>query len=261
MFIIDDNTPIEQEISSGHAFGCVPRDFSVQPRTVKAVQFPLIPRSEWSERIRDMEATKSRLSDIRNTGDNGGPIRSYDQNGQGYCWAYSTTAAVTLLRAKANMPHVRLSAHAVACKIKNFRDEGAWGALSMEFISKNGVPSEAAWPAKSMSRSNDNAATWADAAKHKITEGWADLEVEAWDRNMTFDQIGTLLLSRIPVVLDFAWWGHSVCGMDLVETSPGQFGVRIWNSWTDSWGDNGTGVLAGSKAIPMGASAPLVTNA
>lgn len=258
-FIIDDATLIAD--SPNHAKGAIPRDFSVQPKKMMAIQFPLIPRSEWSERIKEMEATKSRLSDIRNTGDNGGPIRSYDQNGQGYCWAYSTTAAVTLLRAKANSPHVRLSAHAVACKIKGFRDEGAWGALSMDFIAKNGVPSEAFWPAKSMSRTYDNAATWADAAKHKVSEGWADLDSQPWDRKMNFDQVATLLLSRVPVVVDFNWWGHSVCAMDLVETSPGAFGIRIWNSWTDAWGENGTAVLAGSKAIPDGATAPLVTDA
>ena len=32
--------------------------------------------------------------------------------------------------------------------------------------------------------------------------------------------------------------------------------LRILNSWGDSWSDNGTGVLSGSKAIPDGAVAP-----
>ena len=282
-FIIDDTNFNDPARPDGMK-GCVPRDFAVQPRKMQAVNFPLIPRGEWKERCRDMVATGSRLSDIRDTGDNGKPIRSYDQNGQGYCWAYSTTAAVTLLRAKANLPYVRLSAHAIGCKIKGFRDEGGWGALSMEFVGVNGVPSEAAWPAKSMDRGLDNAATWADAAKHKVSEGWADLDSQVWDRQMTFDQVGTLLLSRIPVVADFHFWSHSVCLMDLVDLTetalrdasgklaglPAMlaafaetdgFGPKLWNSWTNAWGDNGTAVLAGSKAIPDAAVAPLVTAA
>lgn len=256
-FVIDDSNFNDPARPDGMK-GCVPRDYAVQPRKMQAVNFPLIPPVEWSSRIKEMELTKSRLSDIRMTGDDGSMIRSYDQNGQGFCWFYSSTAAATLLRAKTNSKHVRLSAHAGACKVKNFVDEGGWGALSMEFIAKHGVPSEASWPAKSMDPRYDTAETWADAAKYKIAEGWADLESPAWDRQMTFAQVATLLLSRIPVVLDFHWWSHSVCGLDLVETSPGQFGIRIWNSWTDSFGVNGTAVLAGSRAIPDAAVAPLV---
>src|SRR5687768_17194601 len=110
LIVIHDQTPDkERPIVDGKPThgGAVPRDFSVQPRPMQAVQFPLIPRGEWSERIRDKKAAKSQLSDIRNRGDNGQPIKSYDQNGQGYCWAYSVTAAVTLARAAANQPYVR----------------------------------------------------------------------------------------------------------------------------------------------------------
>ena len=282
-FVIDDTNFNDPARPDGMK-GCIPRDFSVQPRKMQAVNFPLIPESEYSPRIKEMEATKSRLSDIRMAGDNGSMIRSYDQNGQGFCWAYSTTAAVTLLRAKANAPHVRLSAHAVACKIKGFQDEGGWGAQSMEFVGVHGVPSEAAWPAKSMDPRLDNPATWADAARHKISEGWADLDSQVWDRQMAFDQVATLLLSRVPVVGDFHFWSHSVCLMDLVDLSGSQlrddsgklaglpamlaafevtggFGPRLWNSWSDAWGSNGTAVLSGSKAIPDAAVAPLVTDA
>jgi len=244
--------------------GLIPRNYTTHPvgcygSAPAAVDIPVIPRSEWSERIKDMEAQQSRLSDIRLAGNNGAMIPSLDQNGKGYCWAHSTTSCMTVLRAVMNQPYVPLSAYAVACIIKNFQDEGGWGALSLDFVTTRGVPSSEFWPMQSMSRSNDNANTWANAALHKATEGWADLAVAAYDRNLTFDQVMSLLLSRCPVVGDFNWWGHSVCLLDPVETSPGQFGVRIWNSWGDSWSDRGMGVLSGSKAIPDGAVAPRAT--
>jgi len=63
------------------------------------------------------------------------------------------------------------------------------------------------------------------------------------------------LLQRIPCALDFYWWSHSVAGLDPEEVEPGSFGIRIWNSWTDGWSENGTAVLRGDKALPNGAVA------
>lgn len=246
--------------------GLIPRDYSRYPLGCYgsavpffAVDMPLIPRSEWSDRIKEKIATKSQLSDIRLTGNNGNIIPSLDQNGRGYCWAHSGTGAVMMLRAAMGLPYVGLSAYAVACIIKNYRDEGGWGAQGLDFITSRGVPSEAYWPMQSVNRSNDKPETWANAALHKVTEGFVDLQAAQYDRQLSFDQVATCLLCNVPVIGDFNWWGHSVCLLDLVETSPGKFGVRILNSWGDSWSDRGMGVLEGSKAIPDGATAPRVT--
>ncbi len=59
-----------------------------------------------------------------------------------------------------------------------------------------------------------------------------------------------------PVVVDYNWWSHSICALDLVSLSP--FRIRIWNSWGDSWSEGGTGILEGGKAIPNGALVALV---
>jgi hypothetical protein len=258
--IIDDNTTVNPLAwTAGHR-GLVARDFGAMPLRA-GVEMPTIPRSEWSDRIKQMESEKSRLSDIRMRGNNGQPIPSLDQNGQGYCWAYASGHAVTILRAVANLPYVPLSPHAVACKVKGFKDEGGWSALSLEYIAEHGIPSQEFWPAQSMSRQHDTPETWANAKLHRVTEGWVDVAAPVWDRNLSFEQVATCLLSRIPVACDFMWWGHAVCALDLVETSPGQFGVRIWNSWGDSFGDRGMAVLAGSKAIPDNAVAPRVVSA
>lgn len=244
----------------GH--GLVERDYSQHPQgcyfaaAAWAPDAPTVPRSEWSARIKEMERTKSRLSDLRMIANRGKPIPSLDQNGEGFCWAYSTTSAMMMLRAVQGLPYVRLSAHAVGCKVKGFRDQGGWSAQSLDFIVRYGVPSVEAWPEKSMSRSHDNEKTWENAARHKPTEGWVELSAPIYDRDLTFDQVMTCLLHRIPVPSDFNWWGHAVCAVDPVEVEPGSFGVRIWNSWRDSWGTLGMGVLRGSKAIPDNAVAP-----
>lgn len=258
--VIDHSTPADVLFPRDRSRGCVPRDYAATPhRPVRAVDVPLVPRSEWSARIKDMEAARSRLSDVRLAGAAGDPIPSLDQGNIGYCWAHSSTHAVMLLRAVMNQPHVPLSAFAVAATIKNGRDEGGWGAQSLDFICDRGVPAQKYWPQQSRDLSHGTPECWANAALHKVAEGWVDVAAPQYDRDLSFDQVASCLLSRVPVVGDFNWWGHSVCLMDLVEVEPGSFGVRIWNSWADSFGDRGTAVLRGSQAIPDGAVAPRVS--
>src|SRR5215510_16012364 len=60
--------------------GLVPRDYRLDPVEMFSPpsQMKQIPRSEWSARIKDLEAQRARLSDLRTW-------PSLDQNGQGYC--------------------------------------------------------------------------------------------------------------------------------------------------------------------------------
>jgi hypothetical protein len=269
LVIDDDNFDKFIDVSvDGNAMGrgYVERDYSRNPvgsyEGVEPFKLAVIPRAEWSSRIKDGVEAKATYADLRTIGNNGGHVKSLDQNGQGYCWAYSTAAAITACRIRDNQPYVRLSAHAVAAKIKNFRDEGGWNPLSVEFAIKTGYPDVSVWPEKSMSRNYDTTATWLNAARHKIVDGWMELTPPVYDRNLTFDQLMTCLLLRIPCPVDYNWWGHSVCAVDPVEIDSSlplsdirRWGVRIWNSWTDNWGTLGMGVLAGSKSVPNGATA------
>jgi hypothetical protein len=272
--------------------GHIPRNYASHPQgfyaTIPAwsVDMLLIPRDEWADRIRDMEANKSRTSDIRrSSGPGGGIIPSLDQDGVGFCWNHSCTMCIMLTRALMGLPYVRLSAFFIGCLIKDYRDEGGWGAQALDFAIKNGVPAVQFWPEKSMSRSCDNAATRQNALLHKPTEIWADLADADYDRNLTEDQAMTALLCRNPVVGDFNWWGHSVCLMDPVMNLPDNhaiyktdfgsldlreqkdarlmadaFGKRGLNSWTDAYGDKGEFILAGSRALLNGGCAVRVVS-
>ena len=238
------------------AKGLKPRDYSTHPvgysAHAPAFDLDLIPESEWQSRLDAQIAAKAQLSDIRNRGMGGSPIPSRDQNGKGYCWAHSGVSANLLVRATNNQPYADLSAYAVACIIKGYQDEGGWGLEGVEWEAKFGCPTSEFWPQQSMKRANDNAAMRENAKLHQIQE-WMDGE----PRNK--QQLVTCLLLGIPVVADFNWWSHSVCAIDVVKLSP--FTIRIWNSWGDSWSENGTGLLQGSKAIPDGMVMPRVVAA
>ena len=90
--VIDASTNPDLLFDPQYSRGAVPRDFAVDPIEMFAPpsEMVLIPRSEWSARIKEMEATKTRMSDLLK----GRGIEPLDQNGQGFCWAYSTGMAI-----------------------------------------------------------------------------------------------------------------------------------------------------------------------
>jgi hypothetical protein len=266
--------------------GLIPRDYSAVPVGFYAAVPALTdiecpPRNDWPELIRQGEAEKSFLSHIRRaSGPNGGPIPSLDQNGQGFCWSYSAHICVMLWRAKMGLPYKRLSAHGVACLIKNFRDEGGWAALSADYIAKNGCCDVEMWPEKSMRKPSDLENIKGRMLAYKVDGEWRDMAASVYDANLTEDQSYGLMFARIPHQEDYNWWSHSICIMDptlnvrpteaksakwkkLLKTDFNSldlndpkdaavfadvFGKRGINSWSDDYGDMGEFVLTGSKA-------------
>lgn len=243
----------------GQGMGLIPRDFAQHPvgslMYAKPFDLPLMTDEEIEAGIREQEANQSSLQHLREKAANGSRMPSYDQNGQGFCWAYSSTCAASLARVAAGLPYVRLSAHKVGCFVKGYRDQGGWNGESVAHIAEQGVPSEEFWPAKSMSRSNDTPAMRENAALHKITE-WMDLDDGGANLKR---QLATALLNNLPVAADFNFWSHSVCLVRVMSWNP--FKVRLWNSWGDSWSDAGMGDLEGGRASPNGAIAVRVVRA
>lgn len=264
LFIIDDETLTDPAVrdkvfvpvidGQPKAHGLVPRDYRLYPPEMFDPPRDLQLIDLASQDPAEVNARCDRVRELCTW-------ESLDQNGQGYCWMYSTTAAVMFLRALSNLPHVRLSAHAGACKVKNFRDEGGWCGLSAKFHREVGCPSVAFWPEKSMSRSNDRPEVWANGALHKVIEEWVDLTRDIYDQNLTLQQVDTCSFILIPMAWDFNWWGHSVFGCGVRKVEDGSWGRQIRNSWTDEWGEKGWAILRGSKAVPNGAVALRVTGA
>lgn len=259
--ITDDNYQnfVDPQTVNGEkkARGLKPRLFSTHPcgylgEIAEPFALPLIPESEIEDRIAQQERDKSSLQHIRDQGKFGQSIPSLDQNGYGYCWSHSTVSAMLLIRALNNQPFADLSAYAIACIIKNYRDQGGWNGESLEFATKRGCPTSEFWPQRSVSRQNDRSETWENAKRHTVSEWWDLSESRATAKL----QLATLLLLNIPTMIDLNWWGHSVCAVRLIKWNP--FTVRILNSWGDSWGDRGMGDLVGDKAVPDGAAAPRV---
>jgi hypothetical protein len=244
------NAPVPPGLSTG----LVPRPWHTHPQGcyASAPAFPddaLIPQSEWASRLADLRANKAGLLDLREA--NYDALKSLDQNGLGLCWAFSTTKAVMYLRKLMNEPDVRLSAWYVAGKIKNWQDEGGWGAASLEFVTNTGVPAESFCPSYKSSYDTPDAA--ANAATHKVTEWWDGDQ----DPNKAQQQLVSMLLRAVPCVVDLNDMSHSMCAIDIASLSP------LTIVYDNSWGTNGDpqGLYhgTGARARPDGLVIPRVS--
>lgn len=252
LFIINDSTSNDTLHPKGFSKGYDPASVPVnlpKPRQLFGDlpgQIKEFSDAEILARTQELWERKATLWHLRQTAADGQQMPTLDQNGQGYCWAYSVTRGVMYMRALQNQPYRRLSAHAVGCMVKNYRDEGAWCGLSYKFIAERGVPSVEFWKEKSMSRANDTPATWENAAANKIAEGYFDPGVAVYDQNLTRRQRMTLLCLCIPYAADRNRWGHST-----LDHTPVIVDGEVWpmgdNSWTDGWGNIGTYTFQGNS--------------
>jgi hypothetical protein len=266
--IIDDSPrTLALAFPRGAGRGYVPRDFREHPPEMFAPpdQMPLFAESDWDALYDEQEAQRSSLEHVYLGGPGGTPIfTNLDQDGDGYCWAYSTGHAAMMTRAVANQPLVRLNPHATAAILKRGRDEGGWCGLSAKWANEHGYAVEGTgpgqWPLHSRDLRHDTPELRAAMALHRVTEDWVDVARPVYDRNLTTQQVASCLFCAIPCPVDFNWWGHSVCGLRWVRVERGSWGLLILNSWL-RWGRHGLGVLRGSRARPDGAVALRVTTA
>lgn len=240
-------------------FGLVPRDYSVDPESMFAApsDMKIIAKGDWDAYYDEQEAQQSSLEHIYLSGPNGGPaFVNLDQNGNGYCWSYSTGSSIMLDRLKRNLAPVRLNPHGPAAIIKRGADQGGWCGQSAAFARDYGYPEEGTgpgqWPLHSRNLKYDTPECRAEMAKRKTEEEWVDLTRQQYDQNLTMDQIATCGLTNIPGPGDYNWWSHSVCRVRWVRIEKGSWGQLILNSWK-GWGRHGLGVLVGNKAVANGA--------
>jgi hypothetical protein len=256
--VFDDASPLDDLFPKGVGYGYDPGQYVPSMYATPPSEVPSVPESEWEARIQEQEEQQSSLEHIWRTADNGHVPLCLDQDGHGYCWAYSCGSALMLLRAKANQRFVRLNPHSTASIIKNGQDQGGWCGLSCQFVETAGMAPEGTgpgeWPVHSRDyRLYDRPEVKAAMKSFLASESWMDLKQPAYDRKMTFAQVASVLLSQnTPCQVDFNWWGHSVCAMRVVKVEAGRFGLMILNSWA-GWGQNGMSVLTGSKMLPDGA--------
>lgn len=231
-----------------------------------AERFPAnlrIPREQWADRIRDILANRQ---DIRShLKDNG--IGPKNQKQTNYCWIFGPTRAFEITRVLQGQEWVSLSPASAGAQIKNFRNDGGWGLEGIQFIAEKGLVPSNRWPDTAW---NDRSLLTEEnkriALDYRATEWW-----ELARRNM--DDLVSCLLRGIPVAVGYDWWGHEVCAVgaiwngvnsrakiNTIQWVYDSISLLILNSW-DDWGDEGYGILKGSKMVADDQVAPRVAMA
>lgn len=196
-----------------------------------------IPRSEWDDRLEQMDKDKSSLWHLMDLIKS--PVKN--QNGISYCWVHGITRAVEVrIGSQRNKP-VLLSATSVGCKIKGFRNQGGWGRDAIEYEAEHGVVPMDLWPENKLDRQYDTPEAWA-AAENFIVDEWDELPENDFDMEMSY------AFECFPFGLGLDWWGHLVCGMVPIGNGDGTYSLGIDNSWDITWGTKGRGILSESKA-------------
>jgi hypothetical protein len=250
-FILPDDYDVSPDQLLGKC-GTKPRIAPVGSiKCAAVVDFPLIPRSQWSEIIKEMTASKSRLSDLVKRK----KIKSLNQEQTSYCHANSPAMAIMALREAQNQPFALLSPASIGGPVTNFQNEGAFIADDLQQITSVGCATQDFVPPNQIGRSGFKPGWEENAKLYRVTEWW-----DLGSRNSTmFDRVMTLLISGFPVCVAYNWWGHAVTAFDPYQDEQGNFGFRLRNSWGDAWPEANAGgwfILMEGKGTPDEAYAP-----
>lgn len=226
------------------------------------LSLPLIPPEEYDERIEEMERTKTTISHLCRHA----KLPCKDQGRTNYCWINAPVHQIEIVRVVQGQPMVILSPASAGAPIKNFRNVGGWGTEGMRFLAEKGCCPVEKWPANAIDRRYYTEENRQLALQYRA-EGWEEL------RPRSVPELFTCLLNRKPVGVGYNWWAHEVtaCAVVILPRSlrpkrpfskephvveafealgDGKYALEIRNSWSMSWGDEGFGLLEGSRLIP-----------
>lgn len=207
----------------------------------EALGIDLIPKDEWKDRIQHKINSKTTTKDLTTAL----RIPHLDQGQTNYCWINGVVHGTEIRLAQTTGIYTSLSPASGGARIKNFRNVGGWGDEALDWMMEHGINETKDWPANAIDRRYNTPENQQKALRYRVTE-W--IKIESWD------ELVTCLLNDIRCGAGYNWWAHLICACDLNMN----LDLIIRNSWR-GWGDDGYGVLQGSRKYPDGACAVIST--
>lgn len=240
--IVDHDTDNDFLFPKGAGFGHDPDQY-VPDMMAAPLQMQVYSEADWDALFDEQEEQQSSLEHLYLAAG----WENLDQDGDGYCWTYSTGHANMLKREAMHLPHVRLNPHSVGAIVKGGRNEGGWCGLSLAKYREIGCAPEGTgpgqWPlhSRDFRRFNDPAVK-AEMMKYRVTDDWYDLGKPMYSQTLKRDQLATCLFKNSPSPTDWNPWAHSVCAIRWVRVERGSWAPLILNSWK-GWGRRGLAVI------------------
>lgn len=192
---------------------------------------PLIPESEWDDRIDELEKTESDL--ISFSRDMGLPCKN--QRSTNYCWIFAPTHCCEITRLKETGRVISYSPASAGAIIKGFKNVGGWGSQALNYFKVNGLNYSDDWPDTAINRSYNTSENTEKKKKHIVLEFFT---LNSWAERVS------CILAGIPTADGYNWWSHEVTGVHIKKRN---HDLVIRNSWGMGWGDEGFSILSGSK--------------
>ena len=219
--------------------GYMARNYDACPEGSLAFASPfpddqLVPMSEVLDRIREKEKYEATpIHTHRRLVERGKVSPVLNQNGIGYCHAFSPTVMIRMLRAMQNLEDVELSASSIGGPVTNFTNSGAYIFNDLQHIARYGVcpvnyGGEVIYP---MTTTKNH---WTPTAKQLASKSICEEYWEGTNRND--HQALSCLLTDKPVCGGWNWWGHAVTlfWVTYHEASRTLYYIGE-NSWSETW--------------------------
>ena len=242
--IVDDNNWkqfVDMGKSAGRLCGAIPREKDGRkPLSVGRPltdDMPLIPESEWHDRIKYMTENKLWIADRVAKAGGDDPNQHY-QNGLGYCWAYSLSQAVEAERIRMGLDFQLLAPESLGEDVR-WRNAGNYLDSAIQYAAKYGIARRLYVPQHEINPDRFDS-QWKDDRANFVPLEWWDLS-----GRVVWAQTVTALLSGFGCYVGLDWWSHAVWYGKLVLDG-NKIGV-----WTpNSHGPREDVILFGSKAVP-----------
>jgi hypothetical protein len=252
IYIVDDSNAHILADEQAAAYGepsVLPRSFA--PGELACCRapgdaIPLIPESEWIDRIKERKALGQFPGQRRRalSAKRGKSVIKY-QNGLGYCHLYGLASSVEYLRQMAGLDYVELAPESGG-GVVGWQNRGGTMDRDIEWIAQRGFAPRNYVPEHSINPRTYKSG-WDNAAKAFAPAEWYDLTLTGSIWQAT---VSTLLAPQpLPVYMGCRWWSHAfwACGLEVLD---GEVCLEIENSHGVQSGKDGYLVLRGSKKIP-----------